>query len=175
MGLETLTTLSNFGLMVLAVTIPNNACMEMNNAIRQAITNAGCPYHDRTQFLAKNICLMPEYHSTEPPENNYGQTNVDIDWWKIPQVLDIDEKRNKITLQLAQFMEWQDPRIKVNISAMPTMQYSYSYSKLPPIKVKDIWHPNLDMYTMDIRGWKSLYDPYSVSYTHLTLPTKRIV
>ena len=111
-------------------------------------------------YIMKNVWLEPDYNSHNPPSNKYGKTNVDMDWFKVPKILSIDEKNNKITLQLDQYMEWEDSRVKVNYSAIPTMIHPYSYMKIPPDKMKELWHPNLDMFTNDILEWKSLHDPF---------------
>ena len=101
-----------------------------------------------------------DYNSNNPPLNKFGKTNVDVDWYGVPKILSIDEKNNKIELQLKQYMEWKDPRIKINYSAIPAMRHSYSYMKIPPQKVQELWHPNLDMFTDDMLEWKSLHDPF---------------
>ena len=49
-----------------------------NNSSRILIEEAGCPYNIKTQFLSKNVCLMPNYQLNEPPKNEDGKTNVDV-------------------------------------------------------------------------------------------------
>lgn len=123
------------------------------------IENAGCPFTNLEQLLQKNICLMPDYHKNEPPSSAGGITNVNIDWRHVPQVLEVEEKKNLVTIQMRQHMEWLDPRIKVNVSAMKNMKHPEDWMKFFPSTVDKIWHPNLDMHTFDLQDWKSLFHP----------------
>ena len=131
-----------------------------NKTIKQEIQEAGCPFHNNQQLLRKNVCLMPGYATNEPPENENGETYVDIDWQGTPQVTGIEENKNIITLQMHQLMEWEDLRIKSNLSAMQNMECPECWTKLFPPSVEKIWHPNLDMHIQDLWDWKSLYDPF---------------
>ena len=45
---------------------------------------------------------MPIYQKNEPLENSDGITIVDIDWRKVPKILDVDEKKYMISIQLEQ-------------------------------------------------------------------------
>ena len=129
------------------------------NHIKEMIEDAGCPFHDTSQLIRKNVCLMPDYESYEPPDNGNGKSNVDTDLWEPPKILQINERKNKITIQLQQFMEWKDPRIRANISAMSDMLHPSSLITFTPKMVEKIWHPNLDMHTINLQDWKSLYHP----------------
>ena len=141
-------------------TVRSHSNNEVNEEILQKIKEAGCPSHNSNQFLLKSICLMPDYQSHEPPKNEHGKTPVDVEFMKkAPQVIEIEEKKNKITLQISQGFEWEDPRIKVNYSALPSMKHSTAWLKLSPNIVEKIWHPNLDLMTSDIQEWKSVNDP----------------
>ena len=135
-----------------AVAIGLTSCSEVNEKINLSIQEAGCHFYNNRQFLHRNVCLMPNYHSNESPENIDGVSNVDIRFAKV-KVLEVNEKKNKVTFLISQYMEWKDRRIRANFSAITSR-----HIKLPPKKVTKIWHPNLDMFT-------------PVSYTHLTLPT----
>ena len=128
--------------------------------LKNLIKEAGCPFYNKKQLLINNVCLMPDYQKNEHPENSNGIVLVDTDWFQAPQVLDVDEKKNRITFQLQQYMEWSDPRIKVNMSAMKSLQNSKSWIKFPPLIENRIWHPDLDLHTEDLQEWKSLYTPY---------------
>ena len=134
---------------------------ENNNSIKQQVESAGCPYHDQTQLLREGICLMPHYQANDPPEKSDKKIKVDIDYYEIPQVLEIDERKNKIVLDIMQHMEWKDPRIKFNFSGIPNMMLDgVSHSKFSPAEVSKIWHPNLDSFTYNLQDWKYLYDPF---------------
>ena len=128
--------------------------------IKVAIEQAGCPYSNKEQLLQRGICLMQNYARNEPPENELGTTNVYIDWRAVPVVLDVEEKKNLLTIQIRQYMEWLDPRIKVNISLMKDMEHPEDWLKFPASVVPKIWHPNLDMHTLRKQEWKSLYHPF---------------
>lgn len=76
---------------------------------------------DDINYIMKNVKLAPSYNPNDPPRNIYGRANVDVDWYDIPKILSIDETDNKITFQLEQYMEWEDSRIIVNYSAIPSL------------------------------------------------------
>ena len=130
-----------------------------NELIKQSIEETGCPFQNKEQLLLNNVCLMPNYQKHEHPENTDGIAIVDTDWVKAPKVLDIDERKHRITIQLQQYLEWSDPRIIVNISAMKNLRHQESWIKFPPSVAEKIWHPDLDLHTDDLQEWKSLYDP----------------
>ena len=89
-----------------------------------------------------------------PPKNVEDNTLVD-GFFEDIRVLKVHEKDNKITLQINQYMEWQDERIISDFSFL-----SLSETRLSPNAVDKIWHPNLGTYTHALQDWKSLYDPY---------------
>ena len=129
------------------------------DSTKMAIEAAGCPFHNVEQLLLDNVCLMPKYQKNEPPENSDGITVLDIDWLKAPQILDVNERKNRITIQLQQYMEWVETRIIVNFSAIKQLKHITSWIKFSPSVVEKIWHPNIDMHTYDLQEWKSLYYP----------------
>ena len=141
------------------LTISTEVSHAYNNNIKEFIEEAGCPFIDKSQLLRRNLCLMPSYELYEPPNDKGGHTNIDIDFWKPPKILEVDEKNNKITIHLLQLIEWMDSRVKVNTTTMQNMQHSSGYIKFIPPEVERIWHPNLDLYTDNLDDWKSLYDP----------------
>ena len=118
------------------------------------IEEAGCPYQSNAQFLQRKQCLMPYYLSMEPPKNVENNTVINVYFQNI-RVLEVHERKNKITLQIYQYLEWQDERIISDFSSM-----SSSWTRLTPNAVDKIWHPNLGTYTYSLQDWKSLYDPY---------------
>ena len=81
------------------------------------------------------------------------KTFVDVEFLKI-KILEVNERSNKITFLLSQYMEWEDPRIKATFSDIPNL-----YINLSPSNVNEIWHPNIDMFTVDMNDWVSLYAP----------------
>ena len=125
-----------------------------NNRTKILIEDAGCPFQSNNQFLQGNQCLMPYYVSSDPPNAVQNRTLVDMYYYKI-NVSDVEERKNKVTLVISQYMEWQDARIVSNFSTM-----SANWTKLAPNNVEKIWHPNSGMYTFNLQDWKSLYDPH---------------
>ena len=133
---------------------------ENNKSIKQQVQKAGCPYHDEKQLLRESICLMPHYQPFDPPEKSDRKVQVDIDYYEVPHVLEIDEDKNKIVLDIMQHMEWKDPRIRYDFSSIPNMRHdNVSHIKFSPAEVDKIWHPNLDTFTYNLQDWKYLYDP----------------
>ena len=135
--------------------ITTNASFKTDNKLKRMVKEAGCPFSSINQLLVRNVCLMPDYQSNELPDNADGITNVDI-YLHEAFVLEVDEKKNKITIKVSQLMEWFEPRIRANFSAVSKQN---GIIKLSPQNVKTIWHPDLDMFTKDLHDWKSLYDP----------------
>ena len=147
-------------IIIIKVTLSINPITKKNKSIREKVEDAGCPYFEDKQLLMENVCLMPHYQPNKPSESISDKIQVDLDYYEIPGVLDIDEKKNKITVDIMQHLEWKDPRIRANFSAMPNMMYSTSHQKLSPAEIEKIWHPNHDMFTFNLQDWKYLYDPY---------------
>ena len=127
-----------------------------NNKVKQMIEDAGCTFVDSRQLLVRNVCLKPNYQSNELPTNDgFEKTFVDI-YLHEAKVLDIDEMKDKITIKLSQLMEWSEPRIRANFSAISK---EVAQIKLSSKNIKSLWYPDLDMYTKDLEDWKSLYHP----------------
>ena len=82
---------------------------------------------------------MPRYQKNDPPQNENGKTNADIEFMGVTTVLEVDEKKNTITIQIMQWIEWEDSRIKANISAMPNMLYCHSWTRFYPDIVQKIF------------------------------------
>ena len=59
-------------------------------------------------------------------------------------VMEVDEKRNSLTIKLSQFFEWYEPRMRTSKSANLDMKGIVWLSRE---NINDIWHPDLDMYT----------------------------
>ena len=125
-----------------------------NNAIQQKVKEAGCPFVAPTQLLEKNVCLMPDYASNEPPKNLEGNTNVSI-YVLQAFVLEVDEMKNTVTVQLLQYLHWVEHRIR----AKPSTNNAKNKIKIPMRNIHRLWHPDVDIYTKDLKEWKSLYDP----------------
>ena len=140
-----------------ANTIPKSMLLNLDR--KQMIEEAGCTFSEEKQFLRKHVCTLPHYDGYEPPNDMDGQTNVDVDFWKPPKILEINEKKNRITIQVVQFVEWQDSRIKINTSAIPRMSQDTSYIKFTPGMIDKIWHPYLDLHIDNLREKKSISEP----------------
>ena len=90
--------------------------IQNNIAIKESIENAGCPFVSESQMLDKNVCLMPQYASTELPMNSDAASNVTLYLFNV-YVLEVDEVKNSITVELLQYFEWTEPRIRANFSS----------------------------------------------------------
>ena len=127
---------------------------EANNVIKQKIKIAGCPFVSSNQLLQRNVCLMPDYASNESPKNLDGITIVGI-YLLQAFVLEVDESKNTLTVELLQYLNWSETRIRANYSNTSRQ----NKIKVPMREIHRIWHPDIDIYTKDIKEWKSLYDP----------------
>lgn len=127
---------------------------EIGNLAKQKIIDAGCPFVSTNQLLERNVCLMPEYALNEMPKNFNGKTRVNSYLLHV-YVLEVDEMKNQITIEILQYMDWKEPRIKANFSAA----HNKNKIKILSKNFKRIWHPDLDIYTKRLKEWQSLYDP----------------
>ena len=73
-----------------ANTIPKSMLLNLDR--KQMIEEAGCTFSEEKQFLRKQVCTLPHNDGYEPPNDMDGQTNVDVDFWKPPKILEINEK-----------------------------------------------------------------------------------
>ena len=119
------------------------------------IEETGCPYVSPEQLLVRNVCLMPYYQLNESPHENDFLHYVTVNLLTV-KVLEIDESNNKLTIQLGQHLHWYDNRIKANFSGLSE---EASLIKLSPENFFQIWHPDLDLHTLNLLAWESLYQP----------------
>ena len=143
--------------LIITLVITTNAQIppnEENDKMKQEVEGIGCPFISIKQVLVQNVCLMPDYQSSEAPTNDEGITNVAIALHK-PSVLEIDERQNTIKLQLVQYLTWWEPRIRANFSDVP----ENGVITLSQDNFQEIWHPDLDMFTEDLQQWRSLNHP----------------
>ena len=119
------------------------------------IEDTGCPYVSQDQMLVKNVCLMPYYQLNESPHKDNFLEFVTVNLLAA-KVLEIDESNNKLTIQLSQHLHWYDHRIKANFSEEFE---DVGLIKLTPNNFYQIWHPDLDLFTINLLGWESLYNP----------------
>ena len=140
------------------------------NHLKDSVEEIGCPFMNLNQLLLENVCLMPDYQYSEPPENTKdGMTDVYFEFYTGAQVLELKERKNKITILIHQYIEWVDPNIKAQF-------FSPDESiKLPHDKISKIWQPDLDTITEGIQHWKSLYDSVYSDIGLLFKPTLKNV
>ena len=121
---------------------------------KQMIENSGCPFVSTDQMLVTNVCLMPYYRSNEAPfQHLHNNTQVNIDLKEV-HVLEINEKKNKLTIKISQDLQWLEPRIKANFSEVETESI-----KLSSENFFQIWQPDIDLYSTNLLEWESLYAP----------------
>ena len=130
------------------------ASEKVDTKMKQMVEEAGCPYFDIKQMLERNVCLMPYYRSNELPNPN-GITNVVIYLYNF-RVLEVDEKKNTITVKVTQGIHWWESRIRANFS---TVSKQNGLINISPENFREIWNPDTDMYTQNLQEWKSQYDP----------------
>ena len=137
------------------VIIVANGRNQVNATRKQMVEEAGCPFVSTEQLLVRNVCLLPGYQANEMPNYDNQKTNIEIFLHKA-FLLEIEEKRGRITIKIVQFMSWFDPRIKTNHSEIVDES---GIIWLTQKNVAKIWHPDLDMYTTKLEEWKSIYHP----------------
>ena len=86
---------------------------EVNIITKEKIIEAGCDFMSNDQLLERHVCLMPDYASNELPKDQNGVTNVSL-YTLQAFVLEVDEMKNKLTVELLQYLEWDEPRIRAN-------------------------------------------------------------
>ena len=128
---------------------------EQNNTTTTMVEESGCPFRNTDQFLSRDVCLLPNYDNNRMPDDTSGKTQINITLLNA-LVLEIDEKKNRLTLKLSQFLKWFDPRIKLSKSAIPD---EIGIVWLPRKNIDDIWHPDLEMYTENLEEWTALHEP----------------
>ena len=99
----------------LIATVDGN--QKVDEKIKKMVEEAGCAYASPKQLLVRNVCLMPDYQSNELPNNANGVTKVDF-YLQEALVLEVDEKKDKLTVKLSQLMEWGEPRLRANFSTI---------------------------------------------------------
>lgn len=121
---------------------------------KQMIENAGCQFVNTDQMLVTTVCLMPYYRSNESPfQQQHRNTLVNVELHEVA-VLGINEKKNKLTVKISQYLQWLEPRIKANFSKVDTGSI-----KLSPENLDQIWQPHVDLYALNLLEWESLYAP----------------
>ena len=140
----------------LVIIIKSSVCTqyEIDNLSKQKIEEAGCPFVSTNQLLERNVCLMPDYALNEMPKNFNGVTRVNIYLLHV-YVLEVEEMKNALTIEILQYMDWKEPRVKANFSTA----HNKNKIKILSKNFKRIWHPELDIYTKRLKEWQSLYDP----------------
>ena len=119
------------------------------------IEKTGCQFISEDQLLVRNVCLMPYYQSNESPYG-FNDTHILSVNLQTAKVLDIDEANDKLTVHVSQHLFWFDHRIRANFMELPK---NISIIKLSPDNIFKIWHPELDLYTLNLLNWRSLYEP----------------
>ena len=140
------------------VLISSVHCSDLNNKLKEThakdlVEELGCAFMNVNQLLLDNVCIEADYHYSESPNNaDDDMTNIYFEFYEGPQVLELIEKKNKITILIHQYIEWEDHDIKARF-------YSIDDAiKFPHDKLSMIWHPDRSTITEGVQHWKSLYD-----------------
>ena len=141
-------------IVVYSICITTGNLNEDNETAKDMIERAGCPYISNSQFLVRDVCLMPNYKTNQMPTGANDMISVNITLFSAI-VMEVDDRRHSLTIKLTQFFEWYEPRIRYNKSTKSGVRGVIWLSKK---NINDIWHPDLDMYTDNLEEWKSFYD-----------------
>lgn len=137
-----------------AINANENTLTKTEKWKKETIENAGCPFVSPNQMLVKHVCLMPYYQIDEGPfEADYEVTLVNIELDEV-SVLETVEKKNKLTIKISQYLQWREPRIKVNFS-----ESNANLIKLSSKNFVQIWQPNIDLSSNNLLDWESLHQP----------------
>ena len=128
---------------------------EQNNTTKKMVEDVGCPFDGNDQLLSRDACLLPNYDNNRMPDDPSGKARINITLLNA-LVLEIDEKKNRITLKLSQFLKWFDPHIKLRESAIPD---EIGVVWLPRKNIDKIWHPDSEIYTENLEEWTALHEP----------------
>ena len=129
--------------------VPEN--QNSRNKLEDLIQSIGCPYVDPRQLIRKNVCMMPGYEANESPPTNDEFTPIYVEYAHA-LVTEINEEKHQLTIKVVQEMQWFDSRIKAKFP-----DGDHNQSKIPHRKFKEIWHPDSDIYTLNLQSWKSIY------------------
>ena len=129
---------------------------EENDIVKKKVEEAGCPFVGRKQLLERTVCLMPHYALNEMPKNTENDVTLVNIYLLHVYILEVDEGKNQITIEVLQYMDWKEPRIRANFSTT----HGKNKIKLSSKNVNMIWHPELDIYTKRLKESQSLYDPF---------------
>ena len=88
---------------------------EDNETVKDMIEKSGCPYISNSQFLVRDVCLLPNYETNQMPTGANDMVSVNITLFSAI-VMEVDDRRHSLTIKLTQFFEWYEPRIRYNKS-----------------------------------------------------------
>ena len=148
-----LNTVGKFAIWIILIKAAVSKLNGKNNPKKGLIEDIGCHYENPNQLLMENVCKIAEYHNSEPPENTEdGNTIIYFEFYSEPQVIGMDETKNKITILIHQYIEWEDSDIKAKFNSLD------GFIKFPHDKMQMIWYPDRMTITEGIQHSKSLYD-----------------
>ena len=149
--------LTTYFLKISIINAAKNNCIKNDTCMNQWKKDFGCfPTTDWNLILnegkiVRNVCLPNDYNVVEPPNDLTQVSNIFAD----SRLLDVDERKNEITMKLFMISLWEDWRIKVLLAnesnAIP----------LPPITVtkQEIWHPFLFLLIQDMKEILHIFHP----------------
>ena len=106
------------------------------------------------ETFIQNICISSSYDISKPP---VPPTQVAC-FFADAKLLDVNERKQEITMMVWMFTFWEDPRIKVQLTNQ------ISKINLPPITATKpiIWHPFAFLNIQDMKEVTHLFDPLIV-------------
>ena len=100
------------------ITVKNNsnASNGVDNLLQEKINEAGCPFVTENQLIERNVCLLPDYASNESPKTKIGVTTISIYFLHV-YILEVEEQKNQLTMEILQYIDWKEPRIRANFTS----------------------------------------------------------
>ena len=140
----------------------NHTSFKINNSFKEQLKiDFGCIPTDEYKLIkrrtnddyVKDVCLPTTYQVNEPPDI---KTNIKVGvMFSERRILQINERRKSITLLVAYWSFWEDPRMKIKKPlpkdgiALPLFTATHHY----------IWGPFLYPDIADLREISPVYDP----------------
>lgn len=109
-------------------------------------------------IAVRNVCISKEYQVNEAPKMDNPTTVVNI--FHDIKVLEVDEIKKTITINIWMWSIWEDPRIKAKLSNIDAIIMLPPITKHAPI----IWHPFLSTYIVNLKKLDYIYDPIIIKF-----------
>ena len=109
--------------------------------------------------VVDNVCVWQGYNPGNYP-NGSNRTHLNLVLNEI-RMVNVDDQKKTITLDLVALMIWKDDRIKARFTS------SNNFIELPPMTMEEpsvIWTPFRDIQILKITKKRYLWDPYMINF-----------